>query len=144
MIMRQVLKLRRVFFLSVFRFEEILQFFLKAVDNKLLCSLSDRLVAPKLAFAATFYIGAWNRFPLSWASLQTDGPCSVASVCPVGLTAGYCTLNTFKGRHSGGQLYQVPELPEAMFVTVEEQIPKSSQDPWAHYGQWGHIIHYRL
>lgn len=53
----------------------------------------------------------------------------------MGVMPGYCTLNTFKRRHPGEQLYQVPELPEAMFVNVEEQIPVSSQDPWARYGQ---------
>lgn len=52
------------------------------------------------------------------------GPFSVASVYPVGLMSGCCVLNIFQRKHPGGQLYQVPELPEAMFVMREEQIPK--------------------
>lgn len=51
----------------------------------------------------------------------------VPAVWPMGLISGYCTLNTYKGSHPVGQLSKEPELPEAMFVNAQEQIPKSTQ-----------------
>ena len=65
-------------------------------DLKVYWILHNRIQA--YVFAVSFLSSSWEipKFiPLSWESLQTDGPFSVASVCLMGLMSGYWALTTF-------------------------------------------------